>query len=264
MATGFRARKRFGQNFLHDQGVIQSIIGALAPRDDEVVVEIGPGLGALTEPLLARSGRLIAVELDRDLAADLRQRFGDQGLTLVEADALTVDFASMKQPGRGLRLIGNLPYNISTPLLFHLFTQLDAIDEMLFMLQLEVVERMVADPGRRTYGRLSVMVQYHCGVEQVMRVAPDSFRPAPKVESAVVRLRPLRDHKIKVRDESCFAEVVRRAFAQRRKMLRKLFPELSAADWTGLDIDPTARPETISVAGFAALSDFLAAPADVR
>jgi len=257
MASERRPRKRFGQHFLHDQGVIMAIVSALAPREDEVLVEIGPGPGALTEPVLLQRGELTVVELDRDLAADLKMRSWSAGLTLIEADALQVDFAALRQPDRALRLFGNLPYNISTPLLFHLFEQLEAIDEMLFMLQLEVVARLVAEPGSRAYGRLSVMAQYHCEAEQLMVVGPGSFRPPPKVDSAVVRLRPLRERKIVAQNEEALSRVVKRAFSQRRKMLRKLFPELSAAEWQTVEIDPTSRAEVIPVAQYVVLSDYL-------
>ncbi len=248
------ARKRFGQNFLHDPGVISRIVSAIAPRPGEHLVEIGPGQGALTFPLLERVGTLTAVELDRDLAAWLRTqapRYGE--LTLIEADALTVDFSGFRaQP---LRLIGNLPYNISTPLLFHALAHAGAIADMHFMLQREVVERMAAAPGNKIFGRLSVMLQARCTVESLLRVPGGAFRPAPKVESAVVRLVPLPASSIAEVDFVALDRVVRAGFAQRRKTLHNaLCGVVDDLQLRGLGIDPTARAETLPVAAWLALA----------
>ncbi|MFW5909211.1 MAG: 16S rRNA (adenine(1518)-N(6)/adenine(1519)-N(6))-dimethyltransferase RsmA [Thiohalospira sp.] len=252
-----RPRKRFGQNFLHDPNIIQRIVDAVAPRPDEALVEIGPGEGALTEPLLAAAGRLTAVELDRDLAAALRVRFGE-ALTVVEADATRVDLDALV-PERGetpLRLVGNLPYNVSTPLLFHLLGQRHAVRDMHFMLQREVVERMGARPGSRQYGRLSVMVQYHCAVTPLFRVPAGAFRPAPKVESMVVRLVPHTEPPVAVADEARLAAVVTRAFGARRKTLANaLKGELDAEAIRAAGIDPGARAETLDLAAFARLAN---------
>lgn len=252
--TAFRARKRFGQNFLHDPGVIGRIIAAIAPAPGDHLVEIGPGHGALTQPLLASGGRLDVVELDRDLIAGLRQ-MGHGRLIVHQGDALAFDFSTLVEPGERLRLVGNLPYNISTPLLFHLLEQPEVIADMHFMLQLEVVQRMAAGPGGGDYGRLSVMVQYRCRVEPLFRVGAGAFRPAPKVESAVVRLVPHRTPPVDVGDERLFARVVALAFSQRRKTLRNTLRGLldeSAIRAAG--VDPGARPETLGLERFAALS----------
>ena len=256
-----RPRKRFGQNFLHDPGIIQRIVDSVAPRPDEALVEIGPGEGALTGPLLAAAGRLTAVELDRDLAAHLRERFGE-ALTVVEADATRVDLNTLipEQEGkRGdtpLRLVGNLPYNVSTPLLFHFLGYRSAIRDMHFMLQREVVERMGARPGSRQYGRLSVMVQYHCAVTPLFRVPAGAFRPAPKVESMVVRLVPHAEPPVAVADEARLAAVVTRAFGARRKTLTNaLKGELEAEAIRAAGVDPGARAETLDLAAFARLAN---------
>ena len=256
------ARKRFGQNFLHDPGVIARIVAAIAPRRGEHLVEIGPGQGALTFPLLERVGALTAIELDRDLAAWLRTeapRYGD--LTLIEADALTIDFSGLS--GQPLRVIGNLPYNISTPLLFHALAHADAIADMHFMLQREVVERMAAPPGSKTFGRLSVMLQARCTVESLLHVPGGAFRPAPKVESAVVRLVPLPATHIAEVDFAALDRVVRAGFAQRRKTLHNALSGLvDDAQLRGLGIDPVARAETLPVAAWLALARTVARAAD--
>ena len=255
-----RPRKRFGQNFLHDPHIIQRIVDAVAPGPDEALVEIGPGEGALTGPLLAAAGRLTAVELDRDLAAHLRERFGE-ALTVVEADATRVDLDTLipdqeGEEARPLRLVGNLPYNVSTPLLFHFLGYRNAIRDMHFMLQREVVERMGARPGSRQYGRLSVMVQYHCAVTPLFRVPAGAFRPAPKVESMVVRLVPHAEPPVAVADEARLAAVVTRAFGARRKTLANaLKGELDAEAIRAADVDPGARAETLDLAAFARLAN---------
>ena len=251
-----RPRKRFGQHFLHDRNVIARIVAALAPRPDDHIVEIGPGKGALTRELATHLTHFDAVELDRDLLARLEAEFPRDGLTLHNADALKFDFCKIASGGGKLRVIGNLPYNISTPLLFHLLDQAGCIEDMLFMLQKEVVERLRAAPGGKDYGRLSVMIQYRCAVEKLFDVAPGAFTPPPKVDSAVVRLVPHATPPVAVNDEAQFSQAVRAAFASRRKTLRNnLKGLLSAEDMTALGIDPTRRAETLSLAEFAALSN---------
>ncbi|MFN3595142.1 MAG: 16S rRNA (adenine(1518)-N(6)/adenine(1519)-N(6))-dimethyltransferase RsmA [Thiobacillaceae bacterium] len=249
-----RPRKSLGQHFLHDPGIIARIVAAIAPQPDDRVVEIGPGLGALTRPLLARLRHLHVVELDRDLAARWRaEAAAGLPITVHEADALGFDFESL---GPDLRVVGNLPYNISTPLLFHLADAAARIRDMHLMLQREVVERMAATPGTPAYGRLSVMLQARFQVQKLFNVPPGCFRPPPKVDSAVVRLLPLPAAAIPYRDARRFAELVARAFGQRRKTLRNtLKGMIDAATFAALGIDPGRRGETLSVAEFAALAD---------
>lgn len=252
-------RKRFGQHFLHDRYAIQRILQLILAEPDQHLVEIGPGLGALTRPLLEAVGRLEVVELDRDLAAELQHRCREAGELIVhQTDALAFDFERLRRDERRLRLAGNLPYNISTPLLFHLLEQNEHIEDMHFMLQKEVVERLAAGPGVSAYGRLSVMVQYRCRVELLFTLGPGAFFPPPKVESAFVRLIPYRQPPVLVNDERRFESLVRQAFSQRRKTLRNnLRPLLSAAEIEAAGIDPGARPETLGIAEFAALSNRL-------
>ena len=248
-----RPRKRFGQNFLVATGVIRNIVEAIAPKASDRVVEIGPGLGALTEPLLGRLDHLHVVEIDRDLIARLRGQFPPERLVIHEGDALEFDFAAI---GDELRIVGNLPYNISTPLLFHLAGYAEQVRDMHFMLQKEVVDRMVAAPGSGDYGRLSVMLQYRFDMERLFVVPPGAFNPAPKVDSAIVRLLPRPPAALAVRDENRFARVVMTAFSQRRKMLRNTLRELFAEqDLVALGIAPTARAEELSVADYVALSN---------
>lgn len=250
-----RPRKRFGQHFLHERHTIERIVRAIAPRPGDRIVEIGPGEGALTGSLLAAAGRLEVVELDRDLAAALRADPPEGGeLVVHEGDALRFDFAALAGDDR-LRLVGNLPYNISTPLLFHLLEQRTAIRDMHFMLQREVVDRLAAAPGDSARGRLSVMVQAVCSVQPLFRVAPGAFRPPPAVESAVVRLVPLAEPAVSAAEEQAFAEIVSRTFGGRRKTLRRtLAPLLDAAAIEAAGVDPGLRPERLSVAEFAALA----------
>lgn len=252
-----RPRKRFGQHFLHDPQIIARIVAAIRPKPGEPLVEIGPGLGALTGPLLQAAGTLDVVELDRDLLEPLRARCAGLGtLRIHQADALTFDFAQLRGATPRLRVVGNLPYNISTPLLFHLLAQAAHLDDLHFMLQREVVERMAAAPGDKAYGRLSVMAQYRCRIETLFTVGPGAFRPPPKVWSAVARLVPRETPAVALQDEPCFAEVVRRAFAQRRKTLRNSLQGLLDADQIkAAGVDPAARPETLELAAFAALSN---------
>ncbi len=252
-----RLRKRFGQHFLQDQEVVARIIDAFDPQPEEQIVEIGPGRGALTGELLKRTHRLHAVELDRDLIARLQAQYAESGeLILHNADAMKFDYRTLCRPGEKLRLIGNLPYNISTPLLFHLLDQADCIRDMLFMLQQEVVDRLSAAPGGKDYGRLSVMIQWRCRVERLFHVAPKAFSPPPRVQSGVVRLVPHATPPVAVRHPEYFAKIVTTAFAQRRKTLRNSLKKLiDSKTFTGLGIDPTRRAETLSLAEFALLAN---------
>jgi 16S rRNA (adenine1518-N6/adenine1519-N6)-dimethyltransferase len=250
-------RKRFGQNFLEDRAVVEQIIAAIGPHAAERFVEIGPGLGALTSPLLQRIDRLDVIEIDRDIVQTLRSAHPANRLTIHEGDALEFDFATV---GRELRVIGNLPYNISTPLLFHLSGYAGIVRDAHFMLQREVVQRMGAQPGTAEYGRLSVMLQYRWSIDSLFDVPPTAFRPAPKVWSSVVRMIPYRTLPHAAEDETLFADVVMRAFGQRRKTLRNtLKPQLSAPDFDQLGIDPAARGETLGVAGFVRIANLIAA-----
>ena len=250
-------RKRFGQNFLHDPRVIDDIVAAIAPQPDQDLIEIGPGQGAITLPLLKRCGRLQAIELDRDLLAPLARAAAPVGELLIHnRDALRTDFCALRSSGHRLRVVGNLPYNISTPLLFHLLGQADCIEDMHFMLQKEVVERMAATAGGEHYGRLSVMLQYRCKVAPLFSIGPGAFRPPPKVESAFVRLLPYRVLPVPVHDEDVFARIVQLAFGQRRKTLRNtLRGVLDDTDFAALGIDPQVRAEQLDLAQFARLAD---------
>jgi len=250
-----RPRKRFSQNFLIDRHYIDRIVGAIAPSPQDDVVEIGPGRGALTRPLLNRLTTMTVIEIDRDLAAALRAEFPPERLRLIVADALTVDLASL---GTGLRVVGNLPYHVSSPLLFHCARHERAISDMHFMLQAEVVERMAAGPDTPEYGRLSVMLQSRFAVEKVFRVPAGAFNPVPLVDSAVVRLRPLQTRPI-LRDGAMFEAVVTAAFGQRRKTLRNALQRLIDGErLKALGIDPGSRGETLSVAEFAAIANAIA------
>ena len=252
---GHVARKRFGQNFLVDQGIIAAIVSAINPRRGDTVVEIGPGLGAITEPLLARLDHLHVVEIDGDLIARLKKQHPPARMTIHEGDALAFDFASI---GRDLRLVGNLPYNISTPLLFHLADHVGIVRDMHFMLQKEVVERMVALPGDRDFSRISVMLQYRFHLEWLIDVPPASFEPPPKVQSAVVRLIPRDAAELNAKSQEKLAQVVQTAFSQRRKMLRNtLKGTLSDAGFAELGIVPTCRPEDVSVADYVRIANYL-------
>jgi 16S rRNA (adenine1518-N6/adenine1519-N6)-dimethyltransferase len=253
------ARKRFGKNFLIDRQVIADIVDAVAPHRGDCVVEIGPGLGALTDPLLNRLDRLHVLEIDRDIVIRLKQRYSPEKLTIHEGDALSFDFASLADPSaRGLRVVGNLPYNISTPLLFHLAGFADQVFDMHFMLQKEVVERMVARPGTGDFGRLSVMLQYRYVMDWLFAVPPESFDPEPKVDSAVVRLIPRRPEELLARDEGKFAALVSAAFAQRRKMLRNnLKGILGETDFEKLGIAPSARAQELSVGDYIRMGNTL-------
>lgn len=252
-------RKRFGQNFLHDHRIIYNIIASIQARPGEHWVEIGPGQGALTEPLLKEGVHLDVVELDRDLVALLKEQFKHyDNLRIHSADALKFDFASLAEDNRELRVIGNLPYNISTPLMFHLLDNAACIQDMHFMLQKEVVDRICAAPGSKKYGRLSVMMQYYCATELLFDVPPESFDPPPKVMSAIVRLIPHPQPPVQVRDVTKLNKVVTQAFSQRRKTLRNSLKTLIAEqDIEALNIDPTLRAEMIALSDFAKLSNLL-------
>jgi 16S rRNA (adenine1518-N6/adenine1519-N6)-dimethyltransferase len=291
--AGHVARKRFGQNFLVDADIVRQIVHAIAPHAGETVVEIGPGLGALTEPLLACISHLHVVEIDRDLIVRLRQRWSEDRLTIHEGDALTFDFGKLKGAGP-LKIVGNLPYNISSPLLFHLTRYAPVVHDMHFMLQKEVVDRMVAEPGSRDFGRLSVMLQYHYHMECLFIVPPAAFNPAPKVDSAIVRLIPRDTKKVGTprvlsrdglkpsgragdtargdvqggengiaKDEALFARIVAAAFSQRRKMLRNTLHDFfSEAGLMAQGIAPTARAEELGVGDYVRLANALANRAD--
>lgn len=250
------AKKALGQHFLHERGVVDRIILALDPKPGDRVVEIGPGQGAMTFPLLDRHGRLTAIEFDRDLLAPLTVRARDHGeLTLVHANVLDVDFTALAA-GSPLRLVGNLPYNLSSPILFHALDHAAAVRDMHFMLQKEVVDRMAAGPGSKVYGRLSVMLQAWCRVTALFDVGPGAFRPPPKVDSAVVRLVPRAPSEIGIDDPARFAAVVRWAFGQRRKTLRNALQPLCDADAiAAAGIDPTRRAEQLEVADFIRLAN---------
>jgi 16S rRNA (adenine1518-N6/adenine1519-N6)-dimethyltransferase len=254
---GHLARKRFGQNFLHDQSVIHRIVMAIAPKVGQHIVEIGPGLGALTKEVLPMVGEMDVIELDRDLISKLESLpKNDETLRIHSGDALKFDFTELVKEKEQLRVFGNLPYNISTPLIFHLCAQGRLIKEMHFMLQKEVVDRMVADPGSKRYGRLSVMVQYFCQVQCLFYVPAHCFQPAPKVESAIVRLQPYSEKKYRATDESLFAILVRTAFNHRRKTLRNALKDMvTEQQLIDASIDPSARPETISLQQFVALAN---------
>lgn len=257
-----QARKRFGQHFLADEAVIEQIVRAIRPERDDSMVEIGPGLSALTAPLLQSLARLTVVELDRDLARRLRGAWSQDRLTVVEADALTVDFGLL---GHALRIVGNLPYNISSPLLFHLAQYADVVRDQHFMLQREVIDRMVAEPGSSDYGRLSVMLQARYAMEKLFDVPPEAFDPPPKVMSSVVRMVPLPPDRSQPVSQHAFAAVVTRAFAQRRKMLRRVLADWADdIDWEALGVAPTDRAETVSPGQFMAMSDQLLAAGRLR
>lgn len=267
------AKKRFGQNFLTDQAVISSLVDAISPQRDDLMVEIGPGLGALTKPLLQNLNLLHVVEVDRDIIAWMQKEYAKNNIIIHNADALKFDFACLLPSplageGRGergeiaergkIRVTGNLPYNISTPILFHLLDNVSCITDMHFMLQKEVVERMVASPSTPAYGRLSVMLQYHLAMEYLITVPPEAFEPAPKVESAFVRCVPHATLPFVAKDQKHFAKIVMAAFGQRRKTLRNTLKGLlDDAGFIALGIDSQKRAENLSVADFVAISNFL-------
>ena len=254
-----KARKRFGQNFLVDEQIIADIIALIRPEPEDNMVEIGPGLGALTRPLLKKLNHLHVVEIDRDIVARLENDYPQDNpkskLTIHAGDALEFDLATLPVP---LRIVGNLPYNISSPLLFHFAGYAERIRDMHFMLQNEVVERMVAEPSTPEYGRLSVMLQYRFQMEKLLDVPPESFRPAPKVNSAIVRMIPLPTDEIPVRNEELFAAIVKAAFGQRRKTLRNTLRDyLNENDFMRLGIDSQLRAENLAVTDFAKAANYL-------
>jgi 16S rRNA (adenine1518-N6/adenine1519-N6)-dimethyltransferase len=255
-----QAKKRFGQNFLIDQSIITSLVQAINPKDDQTLVEIGPGLGALTKPLLKNITQLHVVEIDRDIVSWMRTEYAmpeyaNNKLIIHNVDALKFDFSSL---GDRLRITGNLPYNISTPILFHLLENLACIVDMHFMLQKEVVERMVAKPSTPAYGRLSVMLQYYLQMEYLITVPPEAFKPAPKVESAFVRCIPYATQPFVAKNTALFAKVVLAAFSQRRKTIRNtLKPFLNNDDFVKLGIDSQLRAENLSVDEFVTITNYL-------
>ena len=255
-----QAKKRFGQNFLTDQAIINSLVDAIDPKEGQTLVEIGPGLGALTKPLLNHVTTLHVVEIDRDIVEWMNVEYKmpsyeKNNLIIHNVDALKFDFSSL---GSDLRVTGNLPYNISTPILFHLLDNLDSIQDMHFMLQKEVVERMVAQPSTSAYGRLSVMLQYYLQMDYLITVPPEAFQPAPKVESAFVRCVPHAELPFVAKDTTLFAKVVLAAFSQRRKTIRNtLKPFLNDDDFTKLGIDSKRRAETLSLGEFVAITNYL-------
>ncbi len=256
---GHRARKRFGQNFLHDQHWIGRIVRSIDAKPEDAIIEIGPGQAALTREIIACAGHETAVEIDRDLAAFLRTQFAPEALTLIEADALTLDWATVLE-GKRLRIIGNLPYNISSPLLFALMKGAHRVIDQHFMLQKEVVDRMTAEPGSKTYGRLSVMLQYSYVMHKLCDVPPGAFVPPPKVTSSIVRMIPRPVESLPEVDLEVFGEIVAAAFQQRRKTLRNAVSAfLTEDEIRAAGIDPTLRAEALDVNAFVALANAAAA-----
>ena len=255
------AKKRFGQNFLTDQSIIGSLIDAINPLHNQLIIEIGPGLGALTKPLLKKINHLHVVEIDRDIVSWMQNEYSNAAVTIYNIDALKFDFTTL---GENLRVVGNLPYNISTPILFHLLECLPHITDMHFMLQKEVVERMVAQPSTPAYGRLSVMLQYHLAMEYLITVPPEAFEPAPKVESAFVRCVPHISLPFVVKDSALFAKVVLQAFSQRRKTIRNTLKDyLTDDDYVQINIDAQIkiasqlRAENLSVKDFVCITNYI-------
>ncbi|MBV1881748.1 MAG: 16S rRNA (adenine(1518)-N(6)/adenine(1519)-N(6))-dimethyltransferase RsmA [Pseudomonadales bacterium] len=272
---GHQPRKRFGQNFLHDTRIIQSILSAINVQAEDHIVEIGPGLGALTDGLLADCGKMDVIELDKDLIPHLENRFGQSpAFQIHSADALKFDFASLAQKEAGqqsqqeadqkglnqnkIRIVGNLPYNISTPLIFHLLSQSHCVQDMHFMLQKEVVDRLCAAVSEPAYGRLGIMVQYHCQTERILRVGPGAFNPPPKVDSAVVRLTPHKQKPVSAQNEALLSKIITAAFNQRRKTIRNGLKKLAdTALLEAAGIDPGERAENVALTQFAILADLL-------
>lgn len=255
-------RKRFGQHFLCDQGIIHRIVQAIRPSHRDHLIEIGPGQGAMTLPLMKQAKALEVIELDRDLIEEMSGRVQPHGSLVVHnQDVLTFDFTAAKKDPRLLRVVGNLPYNISTPLIFHLLDHAAVIHDMVFMLQKEVADRLAARPGTSDYGRLSVMVQYHCQVDVLFDVPPSAFYPPPKVDSSIIRITPYPTLPHPAKDEATFANIVKLSFAQRRKTLRNnLKSLLNDTDWATLGIDPGLRAETLTVAEFVRIANALRKP----
>ncbi len=263
MTLGFRepAKKSLGQHFLHERGVVDKLVMAIDPRPGDRIVEIGPGQGALTFPLLDRHGALTAIEFDRDLLEPLTAAATAHGeLTLINSDVMNVDFTALAA-GIPFRLVGNLPYNLSSPILFHALDHAAVVRDMHFMLQKEVVDRMAAGPGSKVYGRLSVMLQAYCTVTALFMVPPGAFRPPPKVDSAVVRLVPHPPEQVGINDPRRFADIVRAAFGQRRKTLRNALSSVCTADdIVRAGVDPQSRAEQLAVADFIALANLAVEP----
>jgi len=257
--VSFRSRKRFGQNFLTDENVIYQIIDSIAPRSSDHLVEIGPGKGALTQPLLDSGGVLDAIELDRDLAVYLRKKFASRdNFTLYNEDALYFNLSTLPIPNEKLRIVGNLPYNISTPLIFRLLEQFRYLEDMHFMLQKEVVDRLTATPGSKNYGKLSVIIQYYSTIEQLFEVPAACFSPAPRIISAAVQLVPRKEFIIKVDNIEVFRKVISKSFSMRRKTLRNNLKGLvSIEELSSLGIEPGRRAETLELEEFAQLANFL-------
>ena len=254
-----RPRRRFGQNFLIDAGYIERIVEAISPHPSDRVIEIGPGLGAMTGPLLERLDSLHVVEIDRDIVAHLAARFPGERLVVHQGDALKFDFGAM---GSGLRLVGNLPYNISTPMLFHTASFAACVRDCHFMLQEEVVDRMAAKPGGKSFGRLSVMLQYRFRVEKLFDVPPRAFRPVPRVNSALARLTPHAVLPARAQDESLLAQVVNKAFSQRRKTVRNALADYATAqELAALGLDAQLRPENLSLEDFVRVANAIASRA---
>ncbi len=251
-----QARKRFGQNFLHDTNIIANILAHTQASPRQHWVEIGPGLGALTKPLLQKQVKLDVIELDRDLVSHLQKLFaGQANLTIHSADALNFDFSKLAPANEKLRIIGNLPYNISTPLMFHLLENTSCIQDMIFMLQKEVVDRICAASGSKKYGRLSVMMQYYCATDWLFDVPPESFEPSPKVMSAIVKLNPHAEPPVKIKDIASFKQLVTKAFSQRRKTIRNSLKDLvDEQQMLDLAIDPNLRAESLTLEQFALLN----------
>jgi 16S rRNA (adenine1518-N6/adenine1519-N6)-dimethyltransferase len=248
-------KKRFGQNFLSDPDIVRSLVEAIRPQPDDLMVEIGPGLGALTQPLLKTLNHLHTVELDRDIVTWMQSHYPAEKVTIHNIDALKFDFSTL---GKKVRVVGNLPYNISTPILFHLLDYVTHITDMHFMLQKEVVERMVAKPSTSEYGRLSVMLQYRLNMEYLFTVPPEAFEPPPKVESAFVRLTPYPAPPSPAKDERLFGKIVTAAFSQRRKTLRNTLKGiLDDASFAALNIDPQLRAENLGVVQFVDIANHL-------
>lgn len=262
--TTHQARKRFGQNFLHDQKVIDRIIREVAPKNSDHLLEVGPGQGALTKQLAGSGAKLDCVELDRDLAKHLRQQYrGYDNVHIHQHDILKFDLNDLELGGKRIRIIGNLPYNISTPVLFHLLKYYEKIKEMSFMLQLEVVERMSANVGEKNYGRLSLMLQYFCQTEKLFDVPPQAFTPQPKVNSAIVRLTPHKVLPVTAKDTDCLKLVVRTAFNQRRKTLKNSLKTLiSDSELGDLEIDMKLRPEKLPLIDYVRISDAISKSTD--
>ncbi len=253
----YQARKRFGQNFLHDQNIVDKIVEQIKPKNNQHLVEIGPGQGALTKPLASSGAKLDCIELDRDLAKYLDKEFSEaERVSVVQQDVLRFDLSTLTDTEKSLRIIGNLPYNISTPVIFHLLKSHRLICDMIFMLQLEVVQRLVATPGGKNYGRLGLMVQYFCEVQHLFNVPSSAFTPKPKVVSAIVRLKPHSDFPLEAKDPECLQTVIRTAFNQRRKTLKNsLRTIISKKVLNELPIDAGLRPEKLSLADYVLISD---------